>query len=784
MSQQTVVARRLVVRGVVQGVGFRPHLARLAAELGLSGWCRNDATCVVVEIEGPAGQVDRFESRLAREAPPLARVQAVSATTIAVAGASGFRITESTAGSGARTLAPADSAVCADCLAELADPGDRRYRHPFITCTNCGPRFTITTDLPYDRPATTMAPFAMCPACRAEYADPTDRRFHAQPIGCHDCGPRLRILTSDGAESLPPEPGRRAAAEHALGVVRAALAGGAIVAIKGLGGYHLACDAADDAAVERLRARKHRPEQPFAVMAADLATGRRLVDLPEEAIPVLTGPERPIVLLPRRRDAPVSASVAPGLDDLGVLLPYTPLHQLLFGGSGQVPPVLVMTSGNRSGEPICYTDTDAVARLGGIADLFCAHDREIAVPCDDSVLAWSRSGPIPVRRSRGYAPLPIPLDGDSADMVLAAGAEIKNTFALARNGWAFVSAHVGDLGTTESRAAYGEATGQLLRFHRAAPALVVTDRHPGYASRAWAGQFADDLGVPTYEVFHHHAHLAALAAEHGRLDEPILGVVYDGTGYGCDATVWGGELLLLGDEGLTAERCAHLGTVRLPGGDAGVRNPVRTAALALLAAGESLAGTPLADALTEAERTMLTGLRTTGWVPTSSVGRLFDVVSALLGIRPRISYEAQAAIELEAVATAWSLTDPGDPVSLRLPVVDLVLEPEPLIIDLVAAVRAGRPTGALALAFHDALATATATAASAVARARGVTVVGLTGGVFVNRLLLARVTHLLEAAGLEVLTHRTVPPNDGGLALGQVALGVRRLTRAAAERSR
>jgi len=780
-----VVRRRLVVRGVVQGVGFRPHVAGLADLLGLAGTCRNDATGVVIEVEGPPARVADFGRLLESQAPPLARILSVDAVDLVPGGSSGFTIGGSTHGEGQRSMVPPDTAMCADCRREVDDAADRRYRHPFITCTNCGPRFTITLDLPYDRPATTMADFSLCPACAAEYADPRDRRHHAQPIACHDCGPTLSVLGRDGSEIAR-------GTEDSLRATVAALRGGATVAIKGIGGFHLACDASSCTAATVLRHRKQRPDQPFAVMVADLAAAEQLVEVGAAAT-LLTSAERPIVLLPARPGAPVATCVAPGLDELGVMLAYTPLHHLLFAdlpdGSPGAPAALVMTSGNLSGEPLCFTDEDAVARLGGIADLFLTHDRAIAVPCEDSVVAWAApadGGAVPLRRSRGHAPLPVPLPsgpGGADPVVLAAGAEVKNTFALVRGGTAFVSAHVGDLGSLESRVAYGRATAQLLRFHRSVPELVVADPHPGYASTAWARQFAADLGVPVLEVQHHHAHLASLAAEHGRLGDPVLGVVFDGTGYGCDATVWGGEFLLLGDGGLSAERVGHLGTVRLPGGDAGVRNPVRTAALALLVAGVELAGTGVDDELSDLERGFVRHLvdSDTGWVPTSSVGRLFDVVSALLGVRHRVTYEAQAAIELEAVAARWRRDHPdADATPLALPARTgagpTQLDPDPLVRTLAEALAAGGSPGELAWRFHVTLAGASAELAAHEARSRGLHTIGLTGGVFANRLLLALMTRRLTGEGFEVLTHRVVPPNDGGLSLGQAAVGVRRVT--------
>ncbi len=801
--------REFVARGLVQGVGFRPHIVRLADEIGLSGSCRNDETCVVIEVEGSADQVAEFGRRLTSEAPVLARILSLESAEIAPTGAEGFAIVASTSlpenflsgesiPSG-RTMVGPDTAVCSDCLREFHDPQDRRFRHPFITCTNCGPRFTITTDLPYDRPVTTMAPFEMCSLCAAEYTDPHDRRHHAQPIACPDCGPTLRVVTADGRLLAK-------GAEASILAAVAALRAGAIVAIKGLGGYHLACDAASCTAATVLRDRKNRPDQPFAVMAADLATAETLVEV-GAAAEVLTSPERPIVLLPRRQHAPVAECVAPGLDELGVLLPYAPLHHLLFAdlpdGSPGAPPVLVMTSGNLSGEPLCFDDDDALTRLGTIADVFLTHDREIAVPCEDSVVAWQvnrhgRGEAIPMRRSRGFAPLPVDLHvaprrgGAGTRAVMAAGAEIKNTFALARDGLAFVSAHVGDLGSLEGRTAYERASQQMLRFHRSSPELIVADLHPGYASRSWAHRFAFDLGVPLYDVQHHHAHLASLAAEHGRLTQPLLGIIFDGTGYGCDATVWGGEFLLLGDQGLSAERLGHLGNVRLPGGDGGVRNPVRTAALAMYAAGVDLTGTPVKTALNGVEARFLSTLLDsstnesgTGWVETSSVGRLFDVVAALLGIRDRVTYEAQAAIELEAAARVWRSTNQGahaeSTQEICLPVSSgkglPILDPDALVRSLVWAWRRGVEAGELAWAFHVALADGAAALAGEVARERGVRTIGLSGGVFANRLLLRLLTDRLEDDGFEVLTHQLVPANDGGLALGQVAVGHQALQR-------
>lgn len=771
MSAATAVRRRLIVRGVVQGVGFRPHVARLARQLDLHGECWNDATCVLVEVEGTGGAVDEFARCLVADAPPLARIDDVQSTEVAPGGPTGFRITPSTSGAGARTVLPPDTAVCGDCLRELSDPDDRRYRHPFITCTNCGPRLSIGLDMPYDRPATTMRAFPMCAACAAEYADLSDRRYHAQPIACHDCGPVLELAGPDGT----PSSRREAALAGAVRVIN----DGGIVAVKGIGGYHLACDARDEYAVTRLRERKQRPDRPFAVMVPDLQAVREIAVLPEGAEAVLESPQRPIVLLPAREGA-LAAGIAPGLDEVGVVLPYAPLHHLLLRDlreSGD-PALLVMTSANAAGEPLCYQDDDAVERLADIADAILRHDRPIAVPVEDSVLAWSDQDAVPVRRSRGYAPMPIELgEVPGETTVLAAGAELKNTVVLARQGKAYLSAHVGDLESLAGRAIHAHVADQLVRMHGSNPALVVCDRHPSYASRAWAHDYARQHGTEVLEVQHHHAHLAALAAEHQRLDAPLLGLVFDGTGYGCDAGVWGGELLLLRDGGRNADRLGHLGDVRLAGGDAGVRNPARTAALALLDAGIEPRETGLRDVLSPAEHAFLARCHESGegLVSTSSVGRLFDVVASLLGVRHRISYEAQAAIELEATARRWLREHPGEnPATLSIPITaDNQLDPRPLVRELVSGLARDVERGELAAAFHQALGQSAARLAAGAAQQSSVRTVGLTGGVFVNRVLLAATSTALRAVDLEVLTHRIVPANDGGLALGQAAIGVR-----------
>lgn len=773
----TRVRRAVEVRGVVQGVGFRPFVARLADERGLAGEVGNDEVSVFLEVEGPEQAVADLLRALRDEAPPMAAVVDVTVRDVAPRGESGFRIVSSRHRPGARVLVPPDVAVCDDCLRELNDPADRRYRHPFVTCTNCGPRFSIITDLPYDRPATTMAQFPMCHACESEYDDPRDRRHHAQPISCHDCGPRL--WWEDAGEPAGPVLGD----DHVLARAQAGLAAGRIVAVKGIGGFHLACDATEQDAVLRLRDRKHRPDKPFAVMARDLDVVRRIAHLSPAAERALRQPARPIVLLPARTGSGVADAVAPGLAEIGVMLPYAPLHHLLFApvpGGAQPPDLLVMTSGNRSDEPLCFENDEARSRLATIADGFLMHDRPIAVPCEDSVVTLLEDGngdetEVPVRRSRGFAPLPVPLPSalDDGPVTLAVGAEVKNTFCLVQGDLAFCSAHVGDMGSLESQAAFARSVDQLERLRGAVPSLLVADLHPGYATRHWAEDRSAATGKPLHLVQHHHAHVVSLLADRGRIGTPVIGVAFDGTGYGCDRQVWGGEVLLVGPDVATFRRAGHLLPLDLPGGDAAVRNPFRVALALLRGAGleeEHGSWTPVgvpAAELVAVRSQLAAGI---GCVATTSVGRLFDGVAAVLGVRHRVSYEAQAAVELEALAATASDAGP----ELALPVIDTgadwQLDWRPLVVDLVTAVEAGVGPASIALAFHRALARGTADLVQRVAAATGTGVVGLTGGVFGNRRLTVDLGGRLSAAGLEVLTHRRVPPNDGGLCVGQAVV--------------
>ncbi len=753
---------RLDITGVVQGVGFRPAVARIAAAHGISGFVYNDAGSVHCELEGCADDVDAAVAGIRHHPPPMARIDAVAMTWLEPQGgngfdAPGFESVESRSGDAARTLVPPDIAACEDCLREMRDPADRRYGHPFITCTNCESRYTVITDLPYDRPAATMAGFPMCAACAAEYHDPADRRFHAQTIACPDCGPRLRW--SDPGDEQDP-----------IGAAAQALDDGLIVAIKGIGGYHLACRADDAAAVARLRRRKSRPAKPFAVMVADLEAAGRIADVSAAAGATLCSAAAPIVLMPRRGGVVVDG-VAPGLADLGVMLAYSPIHHLLFDrlGAGAADPVpLVMTSANQGGSPIVFRDSD-LQWIDGLADAVLAHDRPIHVPCEDSVLSVDGDGnPLPLRRSRGYAPLPVAVAGADGEVILATGGDLKTTFALmAADGHAHLSSHLGDMADPRTQSCFTAALDHLAHMTDRHPDVIACDLHPGYATTRWAQRVR---GVRTVRhVQHHHAHAVSLLAEHGRLGTPVVAVTYDGTGYGTDGTIWGGELLAVGADPSRFTRVGHLARFALPGGDGAVRQPARIALDLLHRAGLAWdAGLPPVAAVGPSGVHILAQQipRGLGCVPTTSMGRLFDAVASLLGVCQDVSYEGQAAIELEHLARTGA---PGRN-TFDFDVVGAVLDPAPVVVGLVDGLRAGACTADLAAAFHAAVIRATVLAATECARGAGISTIGLTGGVFANRLLLDGISAELSGRRFEVLTHNVVPCNDGGLALGQAAV--------------
>ncbi len=762
---------RLEVGGVVQGVGFRPFVYVLALRLHLSGSVGNTGAGVEIEVEGDPVSLAEFTRALVEEAPALAVVDSVRRTQLAVRGGSGFTIVDSVPGTGARTLASPDVATCAQCLAELADPGDRRHRHPFITCTNCGPRFTIITDLPYDRATTTMAGFAMCAACREEYDDPADRRFHAQPVCCHDCGPRLELRDRHGGSI---------AGEEALVEARALLATGAVVAVKGLGGYHLACDARNERAVAELRRRKQRGAKPFAVMVADLGVARSLATMTEHEEQLLSSVRRPVVLVPRC-DRPgadtVADSVAPGNPDLGLFLPYTPVHTLLFGlpGDPPGPDALVMTSANLSGEPIVTADAEALTRLAPFADAWLRHDRPIQIACDDSVTRSVAGAELPIRRSRGYAPLPVALPFEVAP-TLAAGADLKNTCAVAAGRYAWVSQHIGDMDDLATVEALTETARHLQMLTGVTPGELVCDAHPGYRSAGWARDTA--AGRPVSAVQHHHAHIASVMAEHGLdVGQSVIGVALDGTGYGTDGAVWGGEVLVCDYK--AARRWGHLAYVPLAGGDASVLRPYRMALSHLRAAGvawtDDLA--PVQACPSDEQRVLAHQLETGfGCVPTSSMGRLFDAVASLCGLRQSVDYEAQAAIELEGMARpAWA-DAAGTGYRFAL-VPDARATDDPVTADattvvrsVVADLRAGTPVEVVAARFHRGVVDVVADLVRGAAHASGLATVALGGGVFANTLVLEAVELTLGQQGLRVLRPRQLPPNDGGIALGQIVV--------------
>jgi hydrogenase maturation protein HypF len=764
------VRERVRVRGTVQGVGFRPFVYRLATQLALAGWVVNDAEGVLAEVEGDPGAIEDFVRRLSSEAPPLARVASVEREAREPQRATGFAIGESRGGLAATAVTP-DAATCPDCLAELLDPRDRRYRYPFINCTHCGPRFTITRGVPYDRPLTTMAPFRMCPACDAEYHDPLDRRFHAQPDACAACGPRLAFLAEDGT----PREGDPVALAMAL--VRA----GKVVAVKGLGGFHLVCDARNVHAVARLRAVKHREEKPFAVMVANWASLAPFAQVDEAARRLLESRERPIVLCPKREGCDERlAGVAPGVSELGAMLPYTPLHWLLFleasgeaGGTGWTrraqETVLVMTSANPGGEPLVTGNDEALRRLEGLADAYLVHDREIGARCDDSVVRPIPGGAAFVRRARGYTPRAIRLPR-AGPPVLAGGGYLKNTVCLTRGDEAFLSPHIGDLDNGASCEALEEAVAHLVRILQVEPAACAHDLHPDFFSSRFVARFAAERGLPVTAVQHHHAHAAAVLAEHGH-EGPALAVTLDGVGLGTDGTAWGGELLRV--EGSGFRRLGHLGSLRLPGGDRAAREPWRMAAAVLHALGR---GDEIAERYDRpAARTVAEMLQRGANCPeTTSAGRWFDAAAGLLGLRDTTAFEGQAAMQLEALAAAHG---PVTAVPCYWGIgVDGTLD----LLPLAASLAEERDAAFGAALFHAALVEALAEWVVEAARRENLSTVALGGGCFVNAILSRGLVERLREAGLEPLEAGEAPAGDGGLALGQAWVA----HRAAAEHAR
>jgi hydrogenase maturation protein HypF len=754
--------RAIAVRGTVQGVGFRPFVYGLAARLALRGFVRNQSDGVAIEVEGPPEYLDAFLERLSADRPPLARIEELRWERQQPLGEAAFRIEASGVEGPRRPVIAADVATCPECLAELRNPSDRRYRYPFLNCVNCGPRLTIVCGAPYDRARTTMAGFPLCAQCRAEYGDPGNRRFHAQPTACPECGPRLSVVDAAGGGGN---------SDALLDAFAALLQRGGIGAMKGLGGYHLVCDARRPATVADLRRRKQRDEKPLAVMTADAECAARLCFVSPAERQLLCSPARPIVLLRRRPDADVAEEVAPGNPLLGIMLPYTPLHHLLLAAVNDCP--LVMTSGNRSDEPIAYEDDDAPQRLAGIADAFLVHNRPIAVRCDDSVTRVIAGREAPVRRSRGYAPQPCPLPLPCPAPILAVGGQLKATFALGRDRQAILSHHLGDLDHYAAAQAFERDIALYMELFAITPKWIAHDLHPDYASTRYARRLAAETGARCVPVQHHHAHLASCLAEHGR-DESAIGVSLDGTGLGTDGAIWGGEFLV-GDHG-GYRRAARLRYVGLPGGDQAIRAPWRIALAHLVDASVepvSLASRVPAKSLRIA-RTMLA--RGVNSPLTSSMGRLFDAAAVLAGGRTHVSYEGQAAIELEWQA-AGDAKVPGYPFALAAPEANAPLEIDtrPLIRALTDDAAAGVARQRIARRFHAAIRDMIVAVCTRLRADGAPALVALSGGVFLNAVLVEMLEPALEQCGFEVLRHSVVPTNDGGLSLGQLAVAARRI---------
>jgi hydrogenase maturation protein HypF len=800
LMNHILIGNRIHITGVVQGVGFRPFVYGLATRYGLNGWVCNTSAGVDIEVDGASDVLAQFVDDLSTQAPPLAHIDSVEVAEIASNGFTTFEIHHSVANPADFMPISPDITLCADCRRELFDPADRRYLYPFINCTNCGPRFTIIKDIPYDRPFTTMADFIMCEDCAEEYADPLNRRFHAQPVACPKCGPEVWLVIS----------GQRLAASsnEAVIEVQRMLAGGKIVAIKGLGGFHLACDATNDEAVAELRRRKGRIDKPFALMASSVETIEQFCEVSAEERALLEAKEHPIVLLKKRtasaslralrakqspfgtseiasslpttqqKDAAplgmllamtdISQHVAPGQTTLGVMLPYTPLHELLFTNNQEPAAnnqLLVMTSGNFSEEPIATDNDDALARLSPLADAFLLHNRDIHVRCDDSVVRVFEGKELPLRRSRGYAPYPVKLPF-AVPTILATGAELKNTFCVTRENYAFLSHHIGDLENYETLRSFEEGVAHFERLFRIQPEILAYDLHPNYLATRYAVERAEREGLKAIGVQHHHAHIAACMVENGlRGDRPVIGVAFDGTGYGTDDAIWGGEFLIA--DYRSFERAAHLEYLPLPGGDAATKHPYRIALAYLRQMGiewtDDLAPIRVASLIEQAtiHKQIESNLNT---FPTSSMGRLFDAVASICDVRQNVNYEGQAAIEFEA------LVDEAEQGAYPFEVESGAIRLKALLSAVVADVRSGVPTPLISARFHNGLAQLVLEVCERLRRERGLREVALSGGVFQNITLLQKTLDHLRGADFTVYTHHFVPPNDGGLALGQAMI--------------
>ncbi len=764
--------RRWTLRGQLQGVGFRPFVYRLANELSLSGFVRNESSAVVIEAEGPVGSLDQFEARLGKDRPVLAQIYALICHSAEPTGMPGFAIEHSRSDEDGRPIVPADTAICPECLRELFDNDDFRYRYPLINCTNCGPRYSIIRAMPYDRANTTMRYFQLCEKCHQQYVNAADRRFHAQPVACPTCGPKLGLF--DFRKSLTDWDGSLVKAARLLHA-------GRIVAIKGIGGFHLACRADDAAVIRKLRSRKHRDNKPFALMVRDIAAAERWVELSADARTELAGPAAPIVLAPRKAGGladPLMALIAHGTHRLGILLPYTPLHHLLFAQTDLSEiDALVMTSANVSDEPLVRGDEEAFERLADIADAVLFHQRPIERSVDDSVLLDMGTGepPLPIRRGRGYVPQSIFLQpagnhASGTSLGLCVGGELKSTVAVVRGDEVIVSHHLGDLKHPLAYEYFRKAIDDLCSLHELHPQWIAHDLHPAYLSTQWAGELAKTWNVPLVAVQHHHAHAAAVLAEHG-IAERALAIVCDGVGYGTDGTAWGGELLLVDMPGGCFERMEHLRPILLPGGDVAARETRRCAAGVMHALGRRIDGLFGAEESPLIEAMLASGKNC---VSSSAAGRLFDAVAALLGVCALNTHEAEAGMALEALAQSAKTESRRQKTetAARDGVIDLL----PLVAELGERKAAGEDVRQLSAQFHEEFCRAWAEAAAAAARRVGVTIVGLSGGVFCNQIVSRRLTESLRERGLTVLRHEMVPPNDGGIAFGQAAVAVSRLS--------
>ncbi len=755
-----LVRKAIEVSGIVQGVGFRPYIYRLANERQLAGSVCNTAAGVSIEVQGEPAAVNGFLARLPVEVPPLARITGITVREIPCNGEREFQIVPTPRGEPVRTLISPDVAVCADCLREMFDAADRRYRYPFINCTNCGPRFTIVRNIPYDRPFTSMAAFRMCPACQAEYDDPRSRRFHAQPNACWTCGPQIELWDLEG---------KRVEAADPIAETLALLQGGRVVAIKGLGGFHLACDATNAAAVRTLRERKRRVDKPFAVMVPDVGVAEAFCEVDAAQQRLLLSPQRPIVLLRRRQDTPIAGEVAPFNRYLGVFLPYTPLHHLLFAEGGFA--ALVMTSANLSEEPICIANDEALRRLHKLADCFLVHNRDILLRCDDTVARVCRGRPRQLRRSRGFVPVPVFMRED-VPSVLAVGGELKNTICLIKGRHAFLSQHIGDLENAESYGFFEEAIEHLQRILEITPVAIAYDLHLNYFSTRWALAQSE---LPQVGVQHHHAHIASCMAENN-LEDRVIGIALDGTGYGTDGRIWGGEVLLADYDGF--ERAAHLAYVPLPGGEAAIREPWRMAVSYLVHhfGSDFVRSLPLVAAVPEKNLDVLFRMMEQGINSplTSSCGRLFDAVAALAGIRRQVNYEAQAAIELE-MAIGNSGDERAYPFHLVAESEGWIIETRPLFETLLNDIAREVSVGDISRRFHNGLVVVLCEVAARLRERSGLERVCLSGGTFQNEYLFERLCEGLQKTGFQVFTHSEVPAGDGGLSLGQALVAARRL---------